>query len=192
MQAAAAAGPARRRAACVVRASDQPRESQVSVTDVVDRDTAALRRLDTLGYLLDNSIPIPGTGMRVGLDAVIGLVPAAGDAAGALLSCWIVLQAARLGVGFRVIGRMLLILAVDTLVGSIPLLGDLFDAWYKANERNLRLIHSALRDPAAARRKSGVVLAVVALLLLALVFAGLWLAWKLIVLLSHPTTIGGL
>jgi hypothetical protein len=148
--------------------------------------TAAVRRLDTLSYLLDDSIPIPGTGMRVGLDAVIGLVPALGDAAGALLSCWILLEAARLGVGVPVIGRMLLNLAIDTLVGAVPVLGDIFDAGWKANDRNLRLVHRALDAPGATRRASGVVLAGVALLLLALVALGLWLAYGVIQLVIHP------
>lgn len=147
-----------------------------------------VRRLDTLGYLLDDSIPIPGTGMRVGLDAVIGLIPGVGDIAGVVLSSWIVLQGARLGVGVTVIARMLLNLVIDGVVGAIPLLGDLFDAGWKANDRNLRLLHRALESPDAARRSSAAVILGVALLLLALVAGTVWLAWTVISLVFHAGT----
>lgn len=152
------------------------------------RRDAAVRRLDTLGYLLDDSIPIPGTGMRVGIDALIGLVPGVGDVVGVLLSSWIVLQGARLGVGATVIARMLLNLVVDGVVGAIPFLGDLFDAGWKANDRNLRLLHRALESPQAVRRASGAVVLGVVLLLVALVVGTIALAWLVIGLVFHPGT----
>ncbi|HEV7587370.1 MAG TPA: DUF4112 domain-containing protein [Longimicrobium sp.] len=153
-----------------------------------EKREAAVRRLDTLGYLLDDSIPIPGTGMRVGLDAVIGLVPAVGDVAGVLLSSYIVLQAARLGVGVTVLLRMLLNLLVDGVVGAVPFLGDLFDAGWKANDRNLRLLHRAIASPGTVRRSSTAVVLGVGLLLLALLAGTIALAWVLIGLVFHPGT----
>ena len=150
-----------------------------------------VRHLDTLGYLLDDSIPIPGTGLRVGLDAVIGLIPGVGDIAGVVLSSWIVLQAARLGVGAAVLARMLLNLVIDGVVGAVPRLGDLFDAGWKANDRNLRLLHRALESPDAARRSSAAVVLGVALLLVALVVGTIWLAWMVISLVFHPGTWSG-
>lgn len=150
--------------------------------------SAAVKRLDTLGYLLDDSIPIPGTGMRVGLDAVIGLIPGIGDITGVVLSSWIVLQAARLGVGVTVLARMLINLVVDGVVGAIPFLGDLFDAGWKANDRNLRLLHRAVESPDATRRSSGAVVLMVGLLLLALIAGTVWLAWAVIGLVFHPGT----
>lgn len=142
-----------------------------------EKREAAMRRVDALAHLLDNSIPVPGTGMRFGLDAVIGLVPGVGDAAGAVLSGWIVLEGARLGAGFTVIVRMLLNIAIETVVGAIPFLGDLFDAGWKANVRNIRLLHRAIDAPGAARRSSALVVLLTFLLLAALFAGTLFLAW---------------
>ncbi|HYJ78007.1 MAG TPA: DUF4112 domain-containing protein [Longimicrobiaceae bacterium] len=138
-----------------------------------ERDPAAstgeLRRLDALAYLLDNSIPIPGTGRRVGLDALIGLVPGVGDAAGALLSSYIVVEGARLGAPPAVLLRMVLNVGVEAVAGALPFAGDLFDAWWKANDRNVRLLRRTVRAPDAARRSSlAVLVGVLALLLVVL------------------------
>jgi hypothetical protein len=153
-----------------------------------EKRDAAVRRLDALAHLLDDSIPIPGTGMRFGLDALIGLIPAAGDAVGGVLSSYIVLEAARLGVGVPVLGRMLLNLVVDLVVGAVPFLGDLFDAGWKANDRNLRLVHRALDAPGATRRSSAAVLGGVLVALLLIFGAGLLLAWMLIKLVFSSGT----
>jgi hypothetical protein len=153
-----------------------------------EKRDAAVRRLDALAHLLDDSIPIPGTGMRFGLDALIGLIPAAGDAVGGVLSSYIVLEAARLGVGVPVLGRMLLNLVVDLVVGAVPFLGDLFDAGWKANDRNLRLVHRALDAPGATRRSSAAVLGGVLVALLLIFGVGLLLAWMLIKLVFSSGT----
>ena len=138
----------------------------------------ALRRLDTLSYVLDNSIPIPGTRRRFGLDALIGLVPGVGDATGALMSAYIVVQAARLGAPAASLVRMLLNVGIEALVGAIPFAGDLFDAWFKANARNVTLLRSELQRPGSTRRSSkGVVVAVVIALVLILGAMG-WLAFS--------------
>ena len=156
----------------------------VAVRD--ERQAAAVKRLDALAFLLDDWIPIAGTKMRFGLDAIVGLVPGVGDVAGVVLSGYIVLQAARLGAGFSVVARMILNLVIDAVVGSIPLLGDLFDAGFKANDRNLRLLHRAIDDRGGARRSSFAVLLAVALLLVALLGGTLWLIWWLFHLLAQP------
>lgn len=130
--------------------------------------------LASLAYVLDNSIRLPGTRMRIGLDALIGLVPGVGDAVGGAMSAYIVLQAARLGAPVAVLLRMLLNILVEVVVGGIPLLGDLFDAGFKANVRNLTLLQRSLEAPGATRRASLAVVAGVAialLLLLALMVA---------------------
>jgi hypothetical protein len=142
-----------------------------------ERRSAAVRRLDAVAHLMDDAFPVPLFGMRFGLDPVIGLIPGVGDAVGALVSAWIVFEAARLGAGFAVVLRMLVNLGIDALVGSVPVLGDLFDAGWKANDRNLRLLHHAVDAPGAARRSSGLYLALVALLLLALFGGTLALIW---------------
>jgi uncharacterized protein DUF4112 len=158
----------------------------------VDRRTALVRRLDTLAYLLDDSIPIPGTGARFGLDAVIGLIPGIGDAAGALLSCYIVFEATRLGAGFSVLLRMLLNISIETVVGSVPLVGDLFDAGWKANDKNMRLLHRAVDAPGAARRSSLLFVLFVAVLLLAVLAGVVALIWWLLHALTQPGTWTGI
>jgi hypothetical protein len=117
-------------------------------------DTRSLDRLRRLGYLLDNSIPVPGTGFRFGLDAIIGLVPGVGDLASGALALYIVLEAARLGVPRPLLLRMGWNVAADTLVGSVPLLGDLFDAGYKANLRNIALVQRHMEQPGTSRKAS--------------------------------------
>lgn len=101
-------------------------------------------RLNRLAWLLDSSIRVPGTDFRIGLDALLGLVPGGGDAAGVLLSGYIVLEAARMGVPGRTLFLMVLNVAVEALVGAIPLAGDLFDAAWKANQRNVSLLNAWL------------------------------------------------
>jgi hypothetical protein len=96
-------------------------------------------RLNRLAWLLDNSIRVPGTNYHIGLDPLIGLVPGIGDAAGALLSMVIVSEAARLGLPATILARMGLNVALEVLIGSIPIIGDVFDMTWKANARNARL-----------------------------------------------------
>src|SRR5918999_2546085 len=101
---------------------------------------AARRRLARLAWLLDNSIPLPGTRFRIGIDAIIGLVPGLGDLLGVLLSSYIVREAARLGAPPSVLTRMAFNVAPEGLVGLVPVVGDVFDAAWKANQRNLVLL----------------------------------------------------
>jgi hypothetical protein len=105
-----------------------------------NRDWARIRRLERLATLLDDRFRIPGTRFRFGWDGIIGLVPGIGDAAGAACAAYIIAEAARLGVPRRVILRMLANMGVDAVLGLIPLVGDLFDAGYKANRRNVALL----------------------------------------------------
>jgi hypothetical protein len=127
-----------------------------------------VERLRTLARLLDSAMRVPGTQYRFGIDALIGLVPGIGDAIGALFSSYIVFQAARLGASRATLMRMLGNVALDTIVGEVPLLGDLFDVGWKANTRNIGLLESHLERPVATRRSSRRVVVLVggALLLL--------------------------
>jgi hypothetical protein len=152
------------------------------------RREGAVRRLDTLSYVLDNSIPLPGTNRRFGLDAVIGLVPGFGDAAGSLMSAYIVVQAARLGAPASSLVRMVLNVGIEAVVGAIPFAGDLFDAWFKANARNVALLRQELDRPGSTRTSStGVVIAVIVALVLILGAVG-WLAISLIQALWRAIT----
>ena len=139
-------------------------------------------RLSRLAWLLDSSIPIPGTRFSIGLDALIGLVPVAGDLVGVLLSSYIVREAAALGVGRSILMRMAFNVAVEGLVGMIPFAGDVFDAAFKANQRNIRLLNAWLDDPHRTTVRSrgwafGVGAALVAFLLLLSVVGFLIARW---------------
>ena len=101
-----------------------------------------LRRLDRLATLLDAQFGIPGTGIRFGLDGLIGLLPVAGDAAMLAASLYIVIEGRRLGARFTTVIRMLVNVLLDYVVGSIPLAGDVFDIVFRCNQRNLALIRA--------------------------------------------------
>lgn len=101
-----------------------------------------LRRLNWLSSILDTALPIPGTSYRIGLDGIVGLIPGIGDPAGAVLSSYVIFESARVGAPKRLLLRMIGNVALESLVGVIPLLGDLFDFGWKANVRNLALLRA--------------------------------------------------
>ncbi|MXQ11801.1 DUF4112 domain-containing protein [Microvirga makkahensis] len=107
----------------------------------------SLARIALLAKLMDSAVVIPGLNRRIGLDAVLGLVPGVGDAISAALASYIIWEARQLGLPRWKIARMIGNVAVDTAIGSIPLAGDVFDVFFKANERNLRIIHDHLGTP---------------------------------------------
>ena len=136
-----------------------------SELDVTRRDTGGVNRL---AWLLDDIIRIPGTKLRFGIDPLLGLIPGGGDLAGGVLSGYIILAAARAGAPPPVIVRMGLNVALDAIVGAVPLLGDLFDASYKANRRNALLLQEFVDRPQPVERRSRAVLVLVLLVLAAL------------------------
>lgn len=119
---------------------------------------------------MDSAVGIPGTPWRLGLDALLGLIPGAGDAVGAALSGYIVLTAARKGAPPAVLGRMLANVLIDTALGAIPVVGDLFDVGYKSNLRNVALLERFTASPREVTRGSRLLaIATAGVLLLALV-----------------------
>ena len=133
------------------------------MTTVITLSDAEVARLRRLGEWLDSAVRIPGTRFGIGLDGLIGLIPGVGDALGAALSAYIVVQAARLGVSRATLTRMLLNVGVDTVIGAVPAIGDIFDFGWKANSRNLALLNAHLERPAAVHASSRrVLIAVIA------------------------------
>lgn len=98
------------------------------------------RGLETLGQLMDSQFRVPVLGWRFGLDSVVGLVPFVGDSATSLVSLYILGSAVRYRVPKITMLRMGLNVALDYSLGSVPFVGDLFDAWWKSNTRNINLI----------------------------------------------------
>jgi hypothetical protein len=107
----------------------------------------AIARITLVANLMDNAFLIPGLNRRVGLDAVLGLVPGVGDALSAAIASYIIWEARQLGLPRWKIARMIGNVAVDTAIGAIPFAGDVFDVVFKSNQRNLRIIHEHLGTP---------------------------------------------
>ena len=103
-----------------------------------------LARLDGLARLLDTAFVVPGTNIRFGIDALIGLVPGLGDVITTALSLYIVNEARALGASKAIIGRMIFNVAVDGAIGLVPILGDAFDVAFRANRRNVLLLQRHL------------------------------------------------
>lgn len=117
-------------------------------------DRAAVGRMRLVARVLDDSIRIPGTDVRIGLDPLLGVLPVAGDVASGVLSLYIVAESARLGVSYTTLVRMLAHVAIDVAGGSIPVVGDIFDAAWKANTRNLDLALDDLTADGPASRSA--------------------------------------
>jgi hypothetical protein len=135
-----------------------------------------LARARALTRLLDSAATIPGTGIRFGLDPILGLVPGLGDIAGAALAGYLVLLAQRLGAPRSVVLRMLANVAMDTAGGTIPLVGDAFDVAFKSSSRNLALLERAIETPTQTKRASKLLVAATLVGLSLLVIAGLVVA----------------
>jgi hypothetical protein len=103
-----------------------------------------IARIDALATLLDTALVIPGTGIRFGLDGLIGLIPGIGDLITTAMSLYIVREARALGAPLHVIARMLGNVALDSVVGVVPVVGDAFDVLWRANRRNMRLLQDWL------------------------------------------------
>lgn len=124
----------------------QSQSIQVTIEDggeqagVTPKERAALERVDAFANLLDEAVRVPGTDFRFGLDPVLGVLPGSGDAVAAALSLYPIAEAYRLNAPKSTIAKMLSLVAVDAIVGSVPVLGVLFDAYWKANEWNAQAL----------------------------------------------------
>lgn len=139
---------------------------------VVTTNDTDVRRARALARALDTVIGIPGTPLRIGADAILGLIPGAGDVVGAALSSYIVLAAARRGAPPAVLWRMVANVAIDTAIGAIPVLGDLFDIAWKSNTMNVELLERFVAEPKNVTTRSRLIGALVVIVVL-LVLVGL-------------------
>jgi hypothetical protein len=149
-----------------------------------ERQLKTLKHLRAYSHLLDTAIRIPGTRFRFGLDPLLGLLPAGGDIAGAFLSAYVVFMAAKMGVPRESLIQMVYNILVETLIGTVPVVGDLFDAAWKANTRNMALLEAHLDAPKPDKRsnKLFVILLLGGLLVavLAIVGLGIWILSSII------------
>jgi hypothetical protein len=142
----------------------------------------SLAEIEMLAWLLDNSIPVPGTGgRRLGIDAIIGLVPGIGDLLSGAIGLVVVWRGSRMGLPRIVVARMLANTLLDLAIGSIPVVGDAFDLWFKASTRNLALIRGWLERPDRSTRSEWT--AVLALVVAVVAVVGL-IGWLVVALIG--------
>ena len=145
-----------------------------------------------MSHLLDNAIPIPGVGTRIGLDPILGLLPGGGDVVTGLLSVYIVFEAAKMGLPAQTLGRMGFNILLDVLSGTVPIIGDLFDVTWKANSQNVALLEKHIASPAPSKAADKVFAIGVIVLLLALVLGmaafSVWVVTQIFGLLSAGVT----
>jgi hypothetical protein len=118
----------------------------LAIEPTIMSDELALRRTRALAKLLDDAVTIPGTNIKLGLDFLIGMIPGIGDILGGILSSLIVLQAVEQGASKATILRMAVNILIETVVGAVPVAGDVFDAFWKSNVRNVRILEGAIVD----------------------------------------------
>lgn len=135
--------------------------------------------LEKLVYYLDDSIKLPIIKKRIGLDPIIGLIPWLGDAIGLVLSTIPIAYAIKEGVSLRVVLRMILYSFIDFSVGGIPILGDLFDFFFKSNRKNLNLLESYRKNPSKIKTRTTWAFVLIALALFSILIGLCLLIWLL-------------
>ncbi|OLF72677.1 hypothetical protein AWH60_13620 [Pseudoalteromonas haloplanktis] len=120
--------------------------SSTEIKNKQAKQTATLARLSRFSHITDSSIGIPFTKFKFGVESLIGLLPVIGDLAGLILSGYVLIEAQRLGVSKRVKSRIIINMLIDFVGGLIPFFGDIFDAMFKANTRNTRILKKHLTD----------------------------------------------
>lgn len=109
------------------------------IADLKGRE-AVQRRLQRIAKLMDSQVRVPGLGLRIGADAVLGLVPGVGDALSGLIGAYLIYEAHRLGIPRSAVLRMVANTAIDTAIGAIPFAGDIWDFFFRANDRNMQIL----------------------------------------------------
>ena len=134
--------------------------------------------LDLLSHILDDFLKIPGTSIRFGLDGIVGVIPGIGDLVGGIASCIIIVAAWMRGVPYVTVARMVANVGIEVVVGSIPIVGDMFDIAWRANRRNYALLSGSLAEPRKHTIQSWIFLIGLCILLSGLILLPmLLLAW---------------
>ncbi|MDX5438067.1 MAG: DUF4112 domain-containing protein [Pontibacter sp.] len=146
--------------------------------------TEKLKWVDHVSHLMDSQFRLPGTNFRFGLDPLLGLVPFAGDLASFGVSAALIVTMARHGASGKLIALMLLNVTLDVTLGSIPILGNIFDFVFKANERNVRLLRRHYEEGKYQGSGKGIMVGVLVGLVLLLVLL-IWALWEIAEWLYH-------
>ena len=118
-----------------------------------ERFHAAERRILAMSHMLDELVRVPGTSVKLGVDPLVGLIPVVGDIAAAVPGAWLIMEAWRFGIPHVVLGRMVVNLTVDLGIGAIPLIGDVYDIFFRSNARNLDLFRRYALEPETSTRR---------------------------------------
>ncbi len=150
----------------------------------MSKNNPTLNHLDALAKLMDSQFRIPGTSIKFGVDSIIGLIPGAGDIGGLLVSGYMIAVLAANGASGFVLARISLNVLIDTLFGSVPILGDIFDVAFKSNQRNMKIVHQHYVE---GKHQGGAWKVIVpVLLLLVLICVGIiWIAYWFLSWLFH-------
>jgi len=142
--------------------------------ETIELNEEKLLRLKLLSERLDDSIKIPGTNQKIGIDAIVGIIPILGDFIGIIFSTYIMYSGIKMGVSSKIVKKMATNIAIDFIIGSIPIIGDIFDALWKANKRNVELIEEATIENQENYRLNYLIMAslIILILCLILVFLG--------------------
>lgn len=143
------------------------------------------KKLDKLAWLLDNSIKIPGTSWKIGLDGVLGLIPGIGDLAAGTLSTYILYQAVKLKVPKAIVARMTLNVLLESVIGVIPVVGDIFDFAFKANQRNVDLMRKYVLNPKETARQSTLGVLAILLTFFVVLILMVWGMFALVAAIIH-------
>jgi len=127
--------------------STDPKNSHSHLQKIV-----VVRKLRQLSNILDNAIRVPGTSIGIGIDPILGLIPGGGDILGGILSAYIVFQAFKLGVPRETLTRMVSNIALETLTGTVPVFGDIFDVAWKANVKNVEILETHINSSAVSQK----------------------------------------
>ena len=140
----------------------------------------SLDRLRGIATVLDDAVRIPGTRIRFGLDALLGLLPGAGDAVTGAVAAYAIVLAARLGAPPVVIARMTMNVLIDVATGTIPVLGDIFDVGWKANRKNVQLLERYQAQPQKVKQGSWLMVAAMLLVILAAIVGVIYIVARLL------------
>ena len=147
--------------------------------DKPNRVTTDFKWIDKLSSFLDSKYKVPGTNFRFGIDPIIGLIPGLGDVTSFTFSSFLILLMAKKGASGKVVALMVLNVLLDTIIGSIPVIGTIFDFFYKANNRNVRLLKRHYEEGKYQGSGKGVLIATIVVLVVILVLLFIFL-FKLI------------
>ena len=129
-----------------------PDPSTLPMPDLTEEQTRIYKDLQRIQYVMDDAVTIPCLNRKVGLDPLVGLLPFIGDFASAMVSCVLIARAKKVGISGYTMTRMFLNVCIDAAVGTIPLLGDLFDVGWQANQRNVTIFENHMKLGAEKQR----------------------------------------